>query len=373
MIRNGRISSASRRTSPAPSVVRSDLGGLLRSWLGGLALALTLSACGDGGGNQPESAQAWGAWVVGEAPRREGFDPDYHLGRGLPNMALWQPADFLPPEALEPPRSEICGLPPAQRVKLASMTDDVGNDVSSLAEKLEYARKGYPQAQAGMGWYCLAQRNQFRLEPGQLSPAQALAWAQRGAASGEPRAMYRLADCMLDMARETPAVQAQQRLGPFWLDQAHYWLWRAASDGLEPDAVESLAPVGARAAYSYPTRMENYLHAYKWSRLWQLQAIFRRYPEYSGADLMADKVDMQLHRSRLDEAEMAEGEALVEDWLRQHPDVWRKIAQRPHNPSGSRVLCPGEPGYASSFDVEGLNRELSAYGLQLDPEQLTLH
>ncbi|MCC5811385.1 MAG: hypothetical protein JJU06_13525, partial [Ectothiorhodospiraceae bacterium] len=178
------------------------------SWLC-LLIALLLSACGDAPDEytrelHPAEAYTWEKWVERERSRRpDHYDPHYHDDRGLPDMRLWRPEDFLPEEDLTATHADICELPQEERLEVWRMPQIPSNIGITLEEKLAYAERGYVDAQASMSWYCYRYTNDAVLEPGQLSLSEALACSLRGAASGDPRAMYRYSDCLRFMSSDT--------------------------------------------------------------------------------------------------------------------------------------------------------------------------
>ncbi|MCH8506632.1 MAG: hypothetical protein LAT50_20280 [Ectothiorhodospiraceae bacterium] len=335
-------------------------------------LAILLTACGQGADPTapeppPTEASTWAEWVERERPRRPvQYDHHYHNRRGLPNMRRWRPEDFLTREELDEPHAELCELPQDQRLEVWSLVRDSNNILASFEEKLAYAERGYAEAQAGMGWYCYQHTNAAVLEPGQLSLDEAYAWSRRAAASGDPRAMYRHSECMRFMAQDRQSGRAEHALDPFWMDQIHYWLWRAATEGLYGRALVDLRPTRGINGDSYPTWEESALYTYKWSRIWELQAIFRRVPYYLGPQYMETQGELAGQRQALSEEELQQAEAMVGEWLREHLHVWDAIYHRPNSPGGSHVHCPGEPGHLQGFDYESLNRELAQYGLRVE-------
>ncbi|MEX0871911.1 MAG: hypothetical protein WDZ65_08800, partial [Aquisalimonadaceae bacterium] len=223
---------------------------------------------------------------------------------------------------------------------------------------------------AAMGWFCYQHHIDFYLEPGQLTATEALEWARRGAASGDPRAMYLLAECMRLMtfdARRTEPGELTGLLNPFWYDEMYYWMWRAAEEGLLVEALWGMRDIGGDVWYEFPpSRAERYIEAYKHSRLLQLRATFLRGAERYGQEYVDKQsymddsvVDLNEHSS------LAAGEARVTEWLKSHPDVWERLYHRPS--MSAQAMCPDDPRRREHFDFVGLNRELSAYGLNVVP------
>ncbi len=340
-----------------------------------VVLLAALTACGQGADPtapepHPTEAYTWAEWVEREQPRRPAqYARHYHDRRGLPNMRRWRPEDFLTREELDEPHAEFCELPKDERKTVWDLPRNDANIGITFEEKLAYAERGYADAQASLGWYCYQHTNAAVLEPGQLSLDEAYAWSRRAAASGDPRAMYRHAACMQFMALDTRSGRADHTLDPFWADQSHYWLWRAVAEGLHGEALLDLRPSGGASEYSHPTWEEDLLHRYKWSRIWELQAVFRRMPYYFGTRYMESRTQLPEQRQRLDDRQLQQAEAMVGEWLREHLHVWDAIYRRPSNPSWSHITCPGEPGHTESFDYEGLNRELARYGLSVAPPE----
>jgi hypothetical protein len=157
----------------------------------------------------------------------------------------------------------------------------------------------------------------------------------------------------------------EHKLDPFWTDQSMYWLWRAATEALEPEAVWNMAPPSRIIKYGYGPNGRDRQRAeeYMWLRLWELQSVFRRYTALNPAfkDRMGPLDDITGEQHRL-------GEVLLADWLRTHPDVWARIYAAPTTPGRTyEVFCPGEPGHRQSFDFEALNAALAPYGLRAEP------
>lgn len=335
--------------------------------LAALLLTTGLTGCGrtDAGAGSvarhPDTAYTWAEWVARERPRRDGYDPQYHLGKGLPNMTEWRPEDFLSSTHLRTKHINACELPEAERARAMRLAG-APPERNTFDMVLSYARRGLPQAQGAMGWFCSQFHIDQLLEPGQMTREEALEWARKGAASGHPAAMYMLGQCMLTIGRHHRLGKAHWDLGPFWRDEAWYWIWRAVTEGLYEHALLQLPHSSI-----YPNNFEYEVARYQYGRLWQLQWVFRNGPKYSYGHTPGPLVTFQEYSLKDGEAVIEAGERAVERWLSRHRDVWRRIVQRPNNPSGSQVYCPGDPGHLKSFDFAGLNQALERYGLHVEP------
>ncbi|MBI3899797.1 MAG: hypothetical protein HY308_16085 [Gammaproteobacteria bacterium] len=322
----------------------------------------------------PQTAFTWKEWTALESPKRPTYVTYYHGGRGLPNMERWKAQDFLPKEYFAAPHADMCRAPQAVRKDLWSMPIVSGDTADKVRQRITYAKKGYAKAQAGLGHYCFKKTFDAYVDAKlqrelSFSIDQAYDWARRGAASGDPIAMYRLADCMNVMARGADLGKTHHDLDPFWKDQSRYWLWRAVTDGLDEWALRAIRYHG-RFLIEYPTDDENKIQDYQWSRLFELQTIFRNEFYGSVEEHMQDFwfSTMEEARHRLTPEQLRTAEVAVGKFLKAHPKVWDNIVRLPREDGHSgNVLCPGEPGYREHFNYDSLNRELARYGLHVTP------
>lgn len=246
--------------------------------------------------NQHFSSEAmtWDEWVAHEAPRRDPnvFDPYYQSGRSFPNITQWTPEDFLPAEMFKQEFRDLRELPPFERSRLRGFADQMYH--IDVYQVLEWAKQGYPEAQSALGDLCYSKKEQFvKGADGEYTPLpddqkpvsmrEALTWAQRAAASGNAFAQYRLAQCMYSISRialQSPEVLEANKivLDPFWYDQVFYW----KEKGLEGALFDK--PLGDRTRHELFSiergNPRRHIETYKWSRLWELQAGFRRWIEY---------------------------------------------------------------------------------------------
>jgi hypothetical protein len=339
---------------------------------GALAAALLAGGCGESAPDNEWHSQhpyTWREWVAREAPKRDGHYTFYHRDKGLPNMENWRPEDFLLPKYFEAEHVDICTIPPEERQPISDLRwADVPIHGMPMRQLLALAEQNHGAAQSHLSVYCFAQTLQVHGDPGlDFTPADALEWTRRAAASGDPLTMRRLADCMTAIDLSVSGGDMEHELDPFWTDQTTYWLWRAATETLEPEAVAKMAPPSRIIEHSYGPngRDREQAEKYLWLRLWELQSVFRRYTTLNPAF----KSRMQRLDGITDEQRRL-GEALLADWLRTHPDVWARIYAAPTSPAPgktSKVFCPGEPSHRQSFDFEALNAALAPYGLRAEP------
>jgi len=343
----------------------------------------------------PTTAMTWDEWVAYDSPNRNGFEEYYHSGKGFPNISQWTPQDFLPADMVKETHRNLCELPKHIRYFLRN---DQHIEVE-VYKMLDLAEQGYAEAQSVLGQLCDGRATQYSDgEPlpddkKPVSMRDALRWAQRGAASGNAMAQSRLAYCLYGIylvQDELPASEAKNpiELDAFWFDQMFYWREKALENALLHQ------PVGNRSFTSSFTGSFNEwfspasgsdrsrIERYKWRRLWELQADFRRWVERANGGTLAS------YESRgtvsalkgMSQAQIAQAEHEVGEWLRAHPLVWQRIYDNtylqydyifsyPPNGAGQE-LCPGEPGHHESFDIARLKTELAPYGVTLDiPEK----
>jgi len=336
---------------------------------------LLLAGCG-GSATEAESDRlthpfTWDEWVEREAGERDEFNGSQFFGVGLPNMSKWRADDFLSADYLGNSHVDVCTLPREKRDDVYHMARRLWGDnkPENLRDELELAAQGFMEPQARMGTYCSSFLNDAHLEPGELTMAEALDWTRRAAASEDPRAMYRLADCMMKIVREREAFEdsAGMSLNPFWLDEAYYWLQRAALEYLDIFALQDLQSRTTWMMISGGTnRLEGQIEKYLYSRLMELNGIFHRKPQRYGWPYVKDMARIESSREELTERNaLASGEERVREWLHAHPDVWDNIYFHPMDSFHS--VCPEEKDYSARFDYDSLNKELAAYGLEVNP------
>ena len=371
-------------------------------------LALSLSACDKAGDdtakaidpfaidplspeNQvyPTEALTWNEWVAYDSPNRSGFDRYYHLGKGTLDFSKWKAEDLLPAEVFKHRHRNMCELPNEIRDALRYGGGLAIRDINELLALAEY---GYAEAQSLMSNFCDDRGRQYAYNergslvklPGDKKPVSARAalyWAQRGAASGNALAQWRLVQCMHDIYlfqdSNPDKVSDPIELDPFWYDKAQYWLEQSVENGLIHDAVR-------KRWYPYIagfSELENprfFIERYKWKRLWEIQGNFRRSSDryrgdfdstvsFYGSKALAygnNGFAASVHSS---DKTVAQAEKEVGEWLRAHPDVWHNIYERGYIEVRGlgEDLCVGEPGYDALFDFDWLNKELAQYDIQI--------
>jgi hypothetical protein len=340
--------------------------------VGVLAAALLVGGCGESAPDNDWHSQhpyTWREWVAREAPKRADYDPFYrafyHRDKGLPNMENWRPEDFLPKEYFEIEHADICAIPSEERDPIAYLRGaDLPIRSIPMREVIALAGQNHGAAQSHLSVYCYAETLQVHGDPSlDFTPADALEWTRRAAASGDPLAMRRLAVCMRAIDSNVSRRDIEHEFDPFWSDQGLYWIWRAATEALEPEAIMEMIPnLGVRYGYGENGYDREQAEKYMWLRLWELQSVFRRYAALNPA--FQDR--MQLIDNVTDDQRRL-GEALLADWLRAHHDVWARIYAAPTTPDRTgKVFCPGEPEHRyGSFDFEALNAALAPYGLRV--------
>jgi len=338
---------------------------------------LLLAGCG-GSATEPQSDRfthpfTWDEWVEREAgERNESSGPPFY-GTGLPNMSNWRAQDFLPEDYLAESHEDVCTLPREERDRIYDMTRHLAGRPSPdnrLDYELGLARQGFMEAQARMGTYCAQVLVDAYLEPGELTTAEALDWTRRAAASGNPGAMYRLAECMMKISREQETFEEKtgKPLSAFWVDETFYWLQRAAFEYLEIFALQDLqSRVSWRMSSEDWNTDEGQIELYLFSRLIELNAIFHRKPQWLGWSYVNDMSRIESYREEMIKRNaLAAGEAHVKEWLHANPGVWDRIYFHPIDLS-QQSLCPGEQGYSARFDYDALNEQLAAFGLEVSP------
>jgi len=337
----------------------------------------------------PITAMTWDEWVAYDSPNRKGFNRSYHIGNGFPNVSRWLPEDILPAERFDGPRRSVCELPERTRRVLRASSDPL----IDIYELQDLAKQGYAEAQASLGSNCSVYRRQYvtndqpyddgsigvkelAADKRPVSVPEALYWAERGAASGNAEAQWGLAQCMhqiyLDQSSYPDAVTDPIELDPFWYDKVFFWLNQAMQNGLVSQAVtQRSAPQWFRApAFSARDEIDNY----KWKRLWQLQANFRRFLQngFSQDDFDIRSKAFGVYEGSVpySDAVIAQAEKEVGEWLRTYPDVWHNIYANTYvgtQMRRSRIrLCPGEPGHYEIFDFIGLKKALAHYDVNWD-------
>src|SRR5690625_3412140 len=298
---------------------------------------------------------SWQEWAARQTQLHEDL-PSYYRSVHAPEMDNWRPEDFLPAEYLEAPLHDICALP--EEELLAVLLSRV-EEPEGLKRLLEYAERGYVQAMMRLGdKFCSVPIG----NPPALSRAEGLDWARRAAASGEPYAMFVLASCMSSIYihrdhEATGLTPAEIDRNSLWINQMLYWYWRAAQ-GLEPMALYELY----RWADNYyspelhlPHTVEHRLgkpfEIYKWLRLSELGGALH------GVRFGPGVTQGALERwPQMSEAEIAEAERRVEEFLRRYGGGLSRARYRGHG-------CPWDV----SFYL--LNQELVRYELRVAPER----
>lgn len=285
---------------------------------------------------------------------------DFYRPAYLPDMSRWRPEDFLPPEYLQAPLRDVCELPEDEWLALLRLDPD---DPEQLARLKAYAEDGFVQAMGKLADdYCSFPPQQDAL----MSVAEGLAWARRGAASGEPFAMSRLGNCMRRIYVREGFVGSPQgsgipsdqlQLKSFWIDEMLYWEWRAVQ-ALEPLALFELYR-GVNHFY-FPvdevpkaagTPSEVAIESYKWLRLAELARAFK------GFGLTAPAAEVAKEKwPEMTAAEVAEAERRVGEFLRRYGGGL----------ASARLEGAGCP---HGVDFAALNKGLAAYGLKVEPVQ----
>ncbi len=328
----------------------------------GVLLFPVLVACGDAQSDAADGrpAYTWSEWVDKVGAMGDDRPPTMRP----PEMSRWRPEDFLPAEYLNQTHFDACALHNAE--VHAILGGHGRNAIIPMEHKLALAERGSIEAQAGMSWYCYQPILDEEVDPasGLTSTADALEWVRRGAASGDPDAMYHLGKCMFALWDYGD--------DPLWADEGYYWLSRAA-ESLQGDALGKLRLINGLSQFKYPDRERDLIQNYAWTRLWRLQAIFRRLPLQFGADYLDVSGNVKWFEDELDERQMMEADAFVGAWLHANKGVWDEIYRRPATKPiinwRRDISCPGDPEHEDAFDYEGLNRELKRYGLEVSPPE----
>jgi len=337
----------------------------------------------------PITAMTWDEWVAYDSPNRKGDDRPYRIGSGFPNVSRWLPEDILPAERFEHKRRNVCELPEEMRHVLRT-----SSSLIDIYELQDLAKQGYAEAQASLGSNCSVYRRQYvtndqpyddgsigvnelAADKRPVSVPEALYWAERGAASGNAEAQWGLAQCMHQIYRDQSsypdAVTDPIELDPFWYDKVFFWLNQAMQNGLVSAAVTQRSSPQWFRAPAFSARDE--IELYKWTRLWELQANFRRFLQNGFSqdtfNIRSKAFGWYEGSVPYSDAVIAQAEKEVGEWLRAYPDVWHNIYD--HTYLGTEwtaieavQLCPGEPGYYAAFDFVGLKKALAQYDVDLD-------
>lgn len=301
-------------------------------------------------GEQPPTWQEWRQW---QGELRQQVIPEYRPSF-LPDMSRWRPEDFLPATYLEAPMRDVCELPEDEQMTLLRL--DAGNP-DHLPRVLGYAEQGFVQAMSELG----SQFCSFPPDDPALTRREGLEWARRAAASGDPDAMGTLAYCMLSIQLHEDYATADvppgqlERTG-FWFDEMVYWFWRATHN-LEPVAVGVIGP--SYNSFYFPSLNKHGVKAgediaeeYKWLRLNELADTLHGY----GSELSFDTSYLLEQRPKTTDAEIAEGERRVREFLRRYGGGLGRARN-------SGKGCPGPMNFAA------FNAEIARYGLHVEPQQ----
>ncbi|PCH61688.1 MAG: hypothetical protein COC05_00655 [Gammaproteobacteria bacterium] len=345
----------------------------------------------------PTEALTWNEWVAYDSPNRSGFDRYYHLGKGTLDFSKWKAEDLLPAEVFKHRHRNMCELPNEIRDALRYGGGLAIRDINELLALAEY---GYAEAQSLMSNFCDDRGRQYAYNergslvklPGDKKPVSARAalyWAQRGAASGNALAQWRLVQCMHDIYlfqdNHPDKVSDPIELDPFWYDKAQYWLEQSVENGLIHDAVHERWHWAYIAGFPKSENPRFFIERYKWKRLWEIQGNFRLSRDYNrhfdeavsfnGSKALAYGYKFLAASPHSSDKTVAQAEKEVGEWLRAHPDVWHNIYEHGYieRPGSEEALCVGEPGYDAFFDFDWLNKELAQYDIQVPlPVRVTL-
>ncbi len=352
--------------------------------------------CNEGNSEQPADASAkahtpsfpegepltWEQWKRQEQPARakvpDKRDHNYQRYGPAPNRTNWQPSDFLPDKALEAEHVDLCELPLANRRELAKVWrwEQEGRDESKRDEMQaiarRYAKQGVVQAQAAMGVFH---------EPGpnaasdpEPETGRTLDWLERGAASGTPHAMRRLAAYQFVTLTEMEGRYDGRKIVPqtdFRWDELYYWYWRAAK-GFHEMALHSMARDGfinyTWMAYQapgdeWPSHLEyrQAIREYKWTRLNDLvETLTPGYGKHR--DILDDVADVLEEWPDFTEEQRAVAEREVAEFLRENKQALAQY-RRPFGCPDMTWLTPDAP----TFDWQALNNELAEYDIQVEP------
>lgn len=303
---------------------------------------------------------SWGEWVE----KQQAFRPrDINVYRPsfMPDMSRWRAADFLPAGARQGPFISRCELPDAEQERI------LGADAYSAegrAALRPFAERGVVLAMAKLAeGHC-----SIRGEGMASNMRDGLTWARRAAASGSQIGMSMLTSCMskiqLGRSQELSEVVnvPLEQLHPrgFWEDEMLYWLWRSAHTldahslfvllrGVDNHYMPSSAQDSSDSERFSLARVERY----KWARLSDIGKAFT-------GEIISGTEDLLQQYPETTEAEIAEGERRVAEFLRRHGGELRRAQL-------SGYGCPGGP--SKKLDYAALNQELARYGLHVEPER----
>lgn len=353
-----------------------------------LITLLLLTACDSGGADEGTSASeatalpiepsfpdgprmTWQEWKAQQKPIREKVPKDERYGwirvGTKPDMNLWKPTDFLPKAAIDAKHVDICELPVTHRREVAKLwrwydgeRDAFGTDtIRAIARR--YANHGVVQAQAMMEPIASLTNYRDLMKPGPVH-SRVADWLHRAAASGEPMAMYRLADFQrsflssFNMDDSTWHEQVPET--DFRWDESHYWYWRAARH-FHTFALSAMDGLWT----NYQWRKVGYLYRehvreYKWARLTDIVTTLTPYqPNFKTAEEVIE--DRQPY---FNEHQIALAEREVGEFIRENSE---RLARYRH-PFGCPDLTWLNPD-APTFDWEALNDEIQQYGVQVEP------
>jgi len=326
----------------------------------------------------PTTAMTWDEWVAYDSPNRNGFDRFYGTGKGSPNISQWRPEDVLPAERFGHKRRNVCELREYTRRSLRKTSPH-----TDTYELLSLAKQGYAEAQATMGKFCSGDKHirQYIIANGKretlaqdkkpVSVSDALYWAERGAASGNALAQWSLAQCMYEIFlfqdNHPDEVTDPIELDPFWFDKMFFWHNQALQNGLPGRAVTRRS---ISSWFAAPSDVRRQVENYKWSRLWEIQANFRRLIQSGYDEESFDIRSATQLIGQYSDAVIAQAEKEVGEWLRAYPDVWHNIYDNTYlgtdrSAIDTMRLCPGEPGYDEIFDFAWLKNELTQYDINI--------
>lgn len=191
---------------------------------------------------------------------------------------------------------------------------------------LGHAETGLIQAQVAVGEYCYTILSD---EPSPISVDDALSWMEKAAASGKGYAMAELGACMATIRMKTDG-----RRDSFRTDKELYWLLRAA-DHLQVKALSHLSLQIGKENIGYGDTARNFQQNYLWRRLIELAFFFDFGQEFEwvrnvegGADKLQDlynSFSMPDRESWITDKHVEEAEAMVAQWLRDHPEAFAKF------------------------------------------------
>ncbi|KAB7628190.1 hypothetical protein [Alkalilimnicola sp. S0819] len=293
----------------------------------------------------PDTALGWDEYVAKERPLREPYTWQRYYRQGLPDMRRWRPEDFLPAEYLRAEHVRFCELPVNERRALSDVLSNSLDEEGATALR-HYAERGVLTAQTTYGAFCRAGGPGF-------SADEAVDWARRAGASGDPDAMTKLGLC-LDDYLEGHDVHTKS----FLADEILYWHWRGAKY-LQRRALMAMFIFTGNQFYEYAELGANDIHAYKWDILEEsIDALhgIRHDPE-----TMSLTGKAYPYNAGMTPEQIARSRELARGWLLENADSLKDLPL-PFNCADD----PDAPYAGGSYDYALFNETLQVLGLHFD-------